>query len=167
MARLPDCVKQQIIALRQAGRSWKQICTQLDVKQSTAWNSVAKWKATGSVNNKAPNGRPRKITPRAERKVSMCIHHNQRASLSEIIASYNVDLPFRDRVCSRTVQRALHRLGYRGHLAAKKLNIASKNRLIRRLWCRQRLPDTLRYWSRIVLTDEVRIGFGSDGGVRI
>jgi transposase len=103
MARLPDCVKQQIIALRQAGRSWKQICTQLDVKQSTAWNSVAKWKATGSVNNKAPNGRPRKITPRAERKVSMCIHHNQRASLSEIIASYNVDLPFRDRVCSRTV----------------------------------------------------------------
>jgi transposase len=167
MPRLTEGVKNQIIALRDTGMSWKQICSQLNVKQTTTWDIVAKFKATGSVSNKPACGRPRKITAKSERFLARIVIRDRRASLSEVTESYNHGRQYSNRVCARTVQRALHRCGFRGRLAAKKLGIAATNRRTRIRWCRLHRANTVIDWSRVIFTDEVRIGFRPDGGIRV
>ncbi len=49
-------------------------------------------------------------------------------------------------------------------VAAKKLQLTLRDRLTRMRWCRR---NRNRDWSRVVFTDEVRIGFRSDGRIRI
>jgi transposase len=167
MPRLIEGLKHQIDALRDAGKSWKIICSQLNVMQTTAWDIVAKSNATGSVSNKVSCGRPRKMTSKSVRILYGNVVCDRRASLSEITKSYNHGRQYSDRVCARTVQRALHRCGFRGRVAAKKLGITAPNRRIRVLWCRLHRADMVVHWSCMIFTDEVRVVFRTNGVIRV
>jgi transposase len=165
MPRLTEGVKHQIVALREAGLSWNMICKQLRVAQSTARCVVAKKETTGSVTNKPVVGRPRKMTAKCERVLSRIIRRNRRSSLTEITHMYNSGRQGSACVSRTTLKRALHRLGFYGRKAAKKLDISPRNRLQRLRWCKSRISYSITDWSRIIFSDEVRFGFRPDGGV--
>jgi transposase len=168
MPRLSEETKHQIIALRNiANLSWNKIASLLAVKKSTARSVVQKKAARGSVANRSVTGRPGKFTDRASRCLKRVVNSHRFSTLREITILYNQGRHVRNQVCSRTVQRALHRLGFYGRVAAKKLKLSLRTGLTRINWCRNHLALSVHDWAKVIFTDEARFGFRSDGSIRV
>jgi hypothetical protein len=86
---LSDALKYKIVALRECQKSWKEICSILKIKRSTAQAVVKKNAETGDVKNRKSPGRPKKVKPSGQRLISRFIGRNRRATIAQITANYN------------------------------------------------------------------------------
>jgi hypothetical protein len=164
---LSDALKYKIVALRECQKSWKEICSILKIKRSTAQAVVKKNAETGDVKNRKSPGRPKKVKPSGHRVISRFIGRNRRATIAQITANYNTGRVEHDMVSAVTMKRTLKTMDFKKKAAARKLNISPKNRSLRVRWCRAHSNWTQEDWARIVFTDEVRVALRDDGRVKI
>jgi transposase len=163
MGRLSTSVKEQIIVLTKAGHSQREVSSLLSVARTTIESVNKKFSTTGSVVNKLSSGRPAKISPSGVRVLSRIAVRNRRSSLSVLTGYYNHAR--KTSVSKWTVRRHLHKTGFHGRAAAKKIPLSSLVAANRYQWCRERIALDINYWKNIIFSDESRFGFNSDGRV--
>ena len=64
-------IKRHIVALHEDGQSYKKIANTLKLSCSTVTKIIQHFKRAGSTRNRPQVGRPKKLSPRAERHIQM------------------------------------------------------------------------------------------------
>jgi transposase len=167
MPQLSDAIKFKAVFLRECGKSWKEICSLLNIKRSTAQAVIKKYATTGDVKNRKSPGRPKKVSAAGRRVITRIVSQNRQSTIPQITADYNSGRVGHDCISSITMRRTLKSLGMFKKVAAHKLLISAKNRLFRTRWCREHLHWTVEDWRKIVFTDEVRVSLRNDGRIRM
>ena len=62
--------REQIIYLRNSGKTFREISSELNVSLCAIYNILKKKNQTGVVDNKQRSGRPKKLTEREPRKMT-------------------------------------------------------------------------------------------------
>jgi hypothetical protein len=128
---------------------------------------MAKKVLTGDVVNRNTKGRPRKFTATTERIIGRIVRQHRQSSVCHLTAIYNNCRPANQCISTKTMRRMIHRNGFKNRSAAKKLKLGMIVRSTRLQWCRKHRTLTSDGWSKILFTDEVRIGLRYDGRVKV
>jgi transposase len=142
-----------------------RIGSTLNISKATVQTVILKYNKTGSVENVKPKGRPKKLSPTAERVVCRYVRKSRRTSMADITAHVNKTRFEGCTVSSKTIRRILHRHKIMGRAAAKKLQLSPTVRLARLRWCRSFASKDTMFWKSIVFSDEMRVGLHSDGRI--
>jgi transposase len=112
MPRLSEGKWETIVALREAGFSWKKIAVQLKVNRSTAQAVVSRHSLRGIVANKHACGRPPKVTEQALCIIKRHVQNNRLLSTAQLTAWYNNGRPSNDWLSRMTMRRTLYKSGF-------------------------------------------------------
>jgi hypothetical protein len=123
--------------------------------------------ATGDVRNKRSEVRQRKMTPSCERVIRRIIKTHRMLSIPELTVLYNSGRSSKDTISTRTMRRTLKYMNIRKKPAVRKLQLSSVARAMRVQWCRKYSHMTSTQWSKVIFTDEVRIGLRNDGKINV
>ena len=155
-------MREEIILLRNKGRSYRQIGADLKLNYSTVRYIIKKREETGSVENKARSGRPKKLSTRDRRQIVRSVQNKpftSAQSLANDIASSSGKV-----VCAQTVRNVLHNVGLHGRTARKKPFISEANREKRLTFAKEYVNRPIEFWKNIIFSDESKFNlFGSDG----
>ena len=161
----PDA-KTLIVSMHKDGLSHQKIANIIGRNRSTVTKFLKRFSDRGNIENRPRIGRPRKLTFRAEHTLNRTVKQNRRQSLSDITSSVNERIPVN--VSKRTIQRHLHRLGYKKRVVRKRLTVSKINRKRRCSWCRVRLNWKVdEQWKRVIFSDESQIIIGTDNRVSV
>lgn len=155
-------VKKLIVTSVQNGNSFRKTAQLYGVGKSAVGQIMKKYELTGSTKNRKQSGRPRKTTPRQDRKLVVLSKENPRLTAVDL----NVEMKrFYEMNCSvSTTKRRLRHANLFGRRPAKKPLISLKNRKARKEFASEHVKWTSQQWSKILFSDESKFMiFGSDG----
>ena len=162
--RMSEGLKWQIIGLRRAGLSFKEISRRVGRHYTTISRLVRKHGQHNDVKNLRPSGRPRKTTLREDRALIRLVRRNPFASSSTLKREW---LAHRQ-LSHQTVRNRLKATGLRSRRVIKRPRLTDNHKRLRLAWCRHREGWNLRSWRRIHWSDESRFLLHVvDGRVRV
>ena len=133
--------------------------------KSTVYDTIARYKSTGSAQPPKRRGHPRKLTPRGQRAIVKIVKKSRDSPLADITDQVNTTVSVT--ISTRTIRRYMHQLGLRSCLAVKKP-------LITKVKAKKRLSWASDYrswgekWKTVVFSDESKFCLHrSDGRMRI
>ncbi|CAG8688788.1 10631_t:CDS:2, partial [Gigaspora margarita] len=129
------------------------IAEALDLPKSTVYDTVNRYKETGSEH---PNKRPgpqEVLSMRDKRSLVRIANQNRKAPLAVISNELNVQLG--TTLTDKTTRKYLHDLGWSSCVACKKPFLDKKKALERKKWCREHLK-WINEWQMVVFSDESR-----------
>lgn len=153
---LEQCTKDRIIGMHTSGMSGRNIAQNLSLCPSTVTKVIKRYKLSGSTENAARPGRPKKLNERDHRHLVNDVKKNRRSTLQDITNN----MPFE--VSSSTIRRALHEQGIHNRIAIKKPFISNINRGKRLLFARNHRNLTIDDWKHILWTDESSFTIGKN-----
>jgi transposase len=153
---LEQSTKDKIIGMDITGWSCRKIAEKLDLDPSTVTKVVKRYKLSGSTENSARPGRPKKMTERDHRHLVDNVKKNRHATLQDITNS----MP--SKVSVDTVRRALHNQGINSRIAAKKPFINQVNQAKRLVFAREHQRMTIDDWKNVLWTDESSFEIGKN-----
>lgn len=103
------------------------------------------------------SGRPRKLTPRDERKIRILSRQDPTRTANEIRCAANLA----PSVSVDTIKRSLRRSRLFGRIACHKPALSSKDKHRRKMWCTQRREWCGNDWQKIIFSDECKIDLHS------
>ena len=106
--------KASIVGLHQTGLKQREIAAKTGFAQSAILTVLQNWRKRGTVEGTKARVRPPKISERDPRSIGRTVMQNRRAPLAEI--TNNANTP----VSPGTIRSALHEMGFRSRIAAKK-----------------------------------------------
>ncbi|CAF1495238.1 unnamed protein product [Adineta ricciae] len=142
----------QAVALFDAGFKISKIADQLNISWTCAKNAVKRYSTYGTYKDRPRTGRPMKITKRGDRYIKRLTKGGDRANSNLITQNLNESLP--QRVSARTVQRHLHKLGYKYAAKIKKPFLKKCHKVQRLLWCKKFRSYTVQDWRHVIFSDE-------------
>ena len=166
--RSKEVVYSEIVLLHREGKETKHIVQKVGVSERTVRRVVAKFKAGGSSETPqagTSSGRPRVLSPRAQRVVRRSVEGNPTLTAKEIkIQNWKV----LKRASVRTVSRELHdRLGYK-RVTAKRKPLLNKRQKKNRLDFAKKYKDWgLDQWRKVLWTDESTFYVGERPGKKV
>ena len=104
---IPHNIRDQCIGLSKGGHGFRDIARTLNLASSTVSFIVRRWQNTGSTNSFKS---PKMITTRGARQLKSIVKHNLWNTLRGITEIYNDAKD--QRVSSKTVSTALHKMGF-------------------------------------------------------
>ena len=138
----------------------------LNLASSTVSFIVRRWQNTGSTNTFKRSGRPKMITTRGARQLKSIVKHNRRNTLRGITEIYN-DAKYQ-RVSSKTVSRALHKMGFWARRPCKKPLVSRTNKKKRLAFFHKHKTWGIKQWKNVVYSDESKFNLlNSDGRIRV
>ena len=154
--------KARIYTLRQAGLKFLDIGHILNMKESTVSRNFCALQKQGDNPNfylrKPIPGRPRVITPHAERRATRLILSGECSDATDV---KRVLFP---QLHATTVRRMFIRKGLLGRVRRRKPWLSKRHILGRKLWALSHLRRTMQYWKTVWYSDEKKFNlFGSDG----
>lgn len=115
-----------------------------------------------------PPARKPLLSERSKRAIAREVRKNRRTPISEITKNINETLKVASNISTRTVQRALHSMGYHSRAGKRKPLVSLSNRKKRIRWSRGHLRWSNSQWRNVIWSDESRFSlFGSDGPARV
>lgn len=158
--------KNYLVSLVQNGLKCPEVSKLLDLNCSTVRKVYKRFCERGTVENQPRSGRPKKFTARCVSALSKIVKKDRTASVAEISTEFRASTSVE--VCSKTITRKLHSLGYSKHVQAKKLGIREVNRKKRLQYCRGKLHWTVPHqWRKVIFSDEMTIVIKPDGRVKL
>jgi transposase len=160
MPRLPLQSRNRIEAvIRAGGKSVSQLARAGRCSRRTIYRIREK---LGCTKNSLPRGRPRKLTPRDERRLVRLV---TTISAEDAPAAANaLESEGGPLVSSQTVRRALQRQGLHAFVKPKRHLLLPPHKKQRMKFAHRYKDWTVDDWSRVVWLDETKINrFGSDG----
>ena len=155
-----------VVQMNKEGLSSRSIAGLTGLCDRTVRRIISAFKKTGKVDTKPHTGRPRKTTPRFDRRLkvlSMCNRFKTATKLRAELAQEGENT-----VSVRTVRRRLQNSGLRGCVAVKKPFISKVNKVKRLKFAKAHKNWTCEQWSRVLWTDESKFNLvGSDGAVYV
>ena len=129
--------------------SVRTIASKLNTTKSTVSRHIATWKACTTVEEKKPQGRPPKITPRERTFLGQCVAAQEQPTskslVSALLTSRNVE------VTPQTVRNHLKTLGYKNSLPKKIPLITHVQQQNRLQWC---IKHQQYNWKTVWFSDE-------------
>lgn len=160
--QLSDDLKKRIVALHKDGLGYKKIHRTLKVSRNTVVKVIKRHAGTGSTQNQSRSGRPKKLTPRAERQIRKLALEDRRRSAGSIAEAVNTATGVS--VSNQTIRRTLHDAGLRGRQPRRKPLLKVAHKRARKQFAEDNQYQTMDYWNRVLWSDETKINlFGSDG----
>lgn len=154
-------IKNKIIELYKAGQRQVTISHNLNILKGTVSKIIRKYRTIGTVDTAPKSGRPKKMSPRAE-KIMIRISKADPRKTSVDIYKEMAGMGFS--VSARTIRRRLDAHGLLGRVAVKKPLISKKNRKARLQFAKEHLTWTQTKWNTVLFSDESKFKlFGSDG----
>ena len=127
---------------------------------------MAKYRATGSVNDLPRTPRGRATTRRQDRFIEVSHMRNRRLRATQT-ARVTIGTHGRP-ISSQTVRNRLRSQGIRARRPFNGIILTQQHRRQRLLWARRHSRVTMAEWARILFTDEVKIRLhGNDGRGRV
>lgn len=154
--------KKVIISMYERGVGPKKISQLTSFKLRTIENVIKKFKDTGSVANKPREGRPRKTTPREDRKIVKIVERNRFSKVADVITTLEGSLSLK--ISDKTVRRRLHEANLGGRRPVRKPLLGKKNVTKRLKWARKHAAWTTSQWDKVLWSDESKFCFFGDGG---
>lgn len=155
-------IKLQVVALKERGTAQKDISNQLNIDKSVVSRILSRYESRGFVDNRPKTGRPRKTTPREDRKIVRKLKKEPLLSAKRVKNDLNLD------VSTRTVQRRCVENKLLSFRVAKKPFISKKNRLDRLEFANNHLDWSIQKWKTVLFSDESKFNLkGSDGSQRV
>jgi hypothetical protein len=142
--------KEQIIALSDLGFKSRNIASGTSASQSTVSKMIWEHRNKSTTGYDKPRSPVSKITPRCQSSLIRSVKKSRKVNL----ASLQEDLP--EKVCTRTIQRTLHKLGFKSRVAAHKPFVSDLNQRLRVSWCREKVNWSLEMWKKVIWSDESR-----------
>ena len=163
---LSEQLKKRIIALHKDGLGYKKIANTLKMSCSTVAKIIQRFFRTGSTRNRPRQGRPKKLSPRAQRHIQRLISKNRRARASSIAAE--VAEVGCQPVSAQTIRRTLHQIGLYGRRPRQKPLLKPMHKKARKQFAEDNESKNISYWNHVLWSDETKINlFGSDGVRRV
>jgi transposase len=162
--QLSNAVRWQIIGMREAGMSLRQIVQGVDHHQSTVSRIVHKHRLTNDVKDR-PRSRRSRITSRRENNaLGRLVRRNLFANSTVLKRQW---LPHR-LLSARTVRNHLKSVGYRSRRHAKRCFLTQTHKAFRLQWCQTRRQWNLASWRKVHWSVESRfLLYVTDGRARI
>jgi transposase len=159
-------VAERKVIINQASRGHvpRKISEITGFKIPTIKTIIRKWKKTGSVVNQPRMGRPRKTTPRNDKRIINLALSNRRLVLPKLTEKVNEEL------CtvlpSATVKRRLHANIIKGRRATKKPWLSKVNQRKRLAWAKDHSTWTSDDWRKVLWSDESKFCIFCNPGVK-
>ena len=150
--KVPQNLRWQIIGMRNAGLSCREIARQIDRHHSVVTRLVQKFQATNDVRDRPRTGRPRKTTRREDASLLRLVRRNPFMNSTILRSQW---LPGRA-ISTRTIRNRLKTAGYRARRPIRRPLLTPVNRRARLQWARQRQRWNLASWRRVHFSDESR-----------
>ena len=148
-------VKWQVVGMHKTGMSYRQIASALNVSKTCVENTVKRYAESGSVLEAPRSGRPRKTSPRQDRKLLNLSRRNRNASASDLLTKMNQDGD-NVNISVSTVSSRLRDQGMHSYFALRKPLLNSLAQKRRKIWCRERRNWLKEAWRRVIFSDECR-----------
>ena len=162
--RLSEGQKWQIIGMKNAGLSCRDIGTRLGVNHTVISRLVQKHGLTGQVKDRPRSGRPRKTSARDDRALVYMSNRHPMAGSRYLRQHWNAGV----RASTSTVRRRLKAVGLRARRPIRRPFLTPRHMQERLTWSRMRARWNLRSWGRIHWSDESRFLLHmADGRVRV
>jgi transposase len=146
--------RMRIVAWREIGLSQYEIAKKLGITRATVQSILRKYNQTGTVENLSRSGRPQKLNARDLRFLDRIVTkgaESRRTPVENIRATLNKD------VSTKTIRRAMKKIGISYHPAAIKPFVSKVNAKKRLDWCKEHLNWSVEDWSKVVWTDECSV----------
>jgi len=146
--------RMRIVAWREIGLSEYEIAKKLGMTRGTVHSILRKYSQTGTTKNLSRSGRPPKLNARDLRFLGRLVTRDAESRRTPV---ENITKKLDKDVSTRTVQRAMRKIGISCHPAALKPFVSKVNAKKRIDWCKEHLSWTIEDWSKVVWTDECSI----------
>lgn len=151
-----------IVKLHSRGYKVCKIAQIVKRKWCSVQSVLRHWKKTGTVHPKPRTGRPKKTTPRIERKISQLAQRNRKLTLTQMQITLQKELNVE--ISTATLRRRLHSMGFEGKVAKKKPFLSERHISKRLQWCKEKESWTLADWKKVLWSDESKFClFGRSG----
>jgi hypothetical protein len=116
-----------------------------------------------------PRGRHRKFTYQDAQAIADLLDHEGFDSrrLTWLQLGFEAEVSNLEDLSSRTIQRRMKDLDFATYVAASKNELSKETMETRIDFSNDYLPKGKRFWRKVLFSDELHFGFGSDGRVRI
>lgn len=159
-------IRKLVISHYEQGLSGGDISQLLNVRRTTVYAIIRRYKREGRVASISQQGQPKKLTSSDERWIRREIEKNPKISAPKLT----------DELCRRkgvtisaaTVRRSIKNMGYNSRTARRKPYISPANIQKRLEFAKQHQFEEEAFWCNVIFTDESKFNlFGSDGKVKI
>lgn len=150
--QVSEAKRWQIIGMRNAGLSYREIARRIGHHFSTVCRIVKKHQQTNAVKDLKRTGRPRCTSRRED---AALLRHVRRSPFNNSTQLRHVWLPNRP-ISTKTVRNRLKAAGYRARRPIKRPLLTPTHKAARLAWCRERQNWNLASWRRIHWSDESR-----------
>lgn len=149
-----------IVVLHNEGKSEREIATQLKLSKTCVHNTIARYKKTGSNQDRPRSGRPRATTSSEDKFIVVTSKRNRRLTAPEIRAEVNKSRS--EPVSLTTVKRRLRDANLFGRVAVRKPLLRPQNKRKRMQWAHTHRDWTEEDFKKVLWTDESKFEiFGS------
>ena len=154
-----DEVRAVICTMFKNGKKVTAIAKDLSMSRGTVNTIIQRYKKAGQMKKGKRTGRPPKLTPRDERRLSRLILRNRRTPLMQILATFTASNDVS--ISNRIFDKYCRRMGFSWGPSVKKQVLQPRHRRIRLEWCKpRRFWNVDDHWSRVIFSDESMIKVG-------
>ncbi len=165
--QLTEIDKGKIIAYHNAGWNVTTIGREIGRAHKTVTRALWKYHQHGEITRKPGSGRRQKLSLQTQRAMGRAVQANRFLTATALQTEFRLN-EGPNRVCSRTIHRAITRVrGFVSYWAAKKPFISERNRRKRLAWCHDKLNWTIEDWRKVMWTDESPFCLGFSGKLRV
>jgi transposase len=142
----------QAVGIQSGGFSHRRVADHFRVNHSIIVRLMQRFRQTGNVTGRPRAGRPRKATPREDRRISVWAQQRPFSAAGALRGN----LAFRGHISTRTVLRGLHHQGMRARRPIQRPQMTLRHRHARFDSSHDHLGWTIRTWRRVHRSDESR-----------
>ena len=162
---LSEDLKRRIVALHEDGQGYKKIVNSLKLSSSTGAKIIQRFKRAGSTQNRAPVGRPKKLSACIERHIQMLSLTDRRRSPVSIAAKSEVVVGGQP-VSVQTICRTLHQIGVHGCHPRRKPLLKMIHKKASKQFAEDMSTKHMDYWNHVLWSDEMKINLFDSAGFK-
>lgn len=154
------------LQLLERGLSIRNAATTMNVAYTTLRDAIARYRQSGSLTRRPGSGRPRATSERDDRFIAGSVLRNRHITSVEVRQRLQ---EVRDvRVSAQTVRNRLKHMKLNARRPVRVPRLLPRHRRMRLQFARDHQQWTIDQWSKVLFTDETRVGlFTADGRRRV
>lgn len=161
-----EFLKGMAIGMMRVWKCARKVGREINVPHPTVSRWWTRWCAGEGPGRRAGSGRPRKTTPRTDRKLVIACKRNRFETVPKLTVAWNFGS---GAACSvRTAYRRLAEVGIRSYRPAVRIPLSPTHKAVRKNWCPDHLTWTQEQWRSVLWSDESRFSLDfHDGRIHV